>query len=279
MSQKKQLSILEFSRLTGISRDNLRFYDRIGLLKPELRGENGYRYYTRRQLGSAYLIGSLRLLGVGLEDIRRYSAGRTPEEMLALFAEQEARIQVEIEKLQETSEIMKLYADMAQEALCHNEDEFLVEERKRERIFLCPSFPAARDEDEAEILAYEYAGSHGINLGYPMGVMVSREDLLTGVEAPACRYYFKSARHGNAWKPAGLYAVAYGKSEYQKPQDTYLQLLGFIRTQDLKVAGNAYGEYLLDDLAVHEPDQYYGRMEVLVERRSDKAILGRAIIF
>lgn len=197
MSQKKQLSILEFSRLTGISRDNLRFYDRIGLLKPELRGKNGYRYYTRRQLGSAYLIGSLRLLGVGLEDIRRYSAGRTPEEMLALFAEQEARIQVEIEKLQETSEIMKLYADMAQEALCHNEDEFLVEERKRERIFLCPSFPAARDEDEAEILAYEYAGSHGINLGYPMGVMVSREDLLTGVEAPALPILFQV---GQAWE-------------------------------------------------------------------------------
>ncbi len=31
MNQKKKLSILEFSRLTGISRDNLRFYDRIGL--------------------------------------------------------------------------------------------------------------------------------------------------------------------------------------------------------------------------------------------------------
>ena len=39
MSQKKQLSILEFSRLTGITRDNLRFYDRIGLLKPEIRGK------------------------------------------------------------------------------------------------------------------------------------------------------------------------------------------------------------------------------------------------
>ena len=96
MNQKKQLSILEFSRLTGISRDNLRFYDRIGLLCPEQRGENNYRYYARHQLNSAYLIGSLRLLEVGLEDIRHYSAGRTPERMLALFARQEERIQAEI---------------------------------------------------------------------------------------------------------------------------------------------------------------------------------------
>lgn len=108
MNQKKQLSILEFSRLTGISRDNLRFYDRIGLLCPEQRGENNYRYYARSQLNSAYLISSLRLLEVGLEDIRRYSTGRTPERMLAFFAQQEERIQAEIARLRETSEIMKL---------------------------------------------------------------------------------------------------------------------------------------------------------------------------
>lgn len=255
---------MELSRLTGITRDNLRFYDKIGLLKPEGRGENGYRYYNRRQLGSAYLIGGLRLMGVGIEDIRRHSASRTPKEMLALFAEQEARIQSEIVKLQETSDIMKQYADMAREALRHGEEEFTVEERKRERIFLCPAFPAARDEDEAEILAYEYAGSHGINLGYPMGVMIPQESLLSGAKPPDYQYYFKADRQGNAWKPAGTYAVAYGKSECQNSQDIYLGLLDYIQTQGLKVAGNAYGEYLLDDLAVKIPEQYYGRMEIFV---------------
>ena len=136
MNQKKQLSILEFSRLTGISRDNLRFYDRIGLLCPEQRGENNYRYYARSQLNSAYLISSLRLLEVGLEDIRRYSAGRTPERMLDFFAQQEERIQAEIARLRETSEIMKLRASLAQEALAHAEGAYLLEERPRERIFL-----------------------------------------------------------------------------------------------------------------------------------------------
>ncbi|UQT48125.1 MerR family DNA-binding transcriptional regulator [Flavonifractor plautii] len=138
MNQKKQLSILEFSRLTGISRDNLRFYDRIGLLCPEQRGENNYRYYARSQLNSAYLISSLRLLEVGLEDIRRYSTGRTPERMLAFFAQQEERIQAEIARLRETSEIMKLRASLAQEALAHAEGAYLLEDRPRERIFCVP---------------------------------------------------------------------------------------------------------------------------------------------
>ena len=279
MSQKKQLSILEFSRLTGINRDNLRFYDRIGLLKPEMRGENGYRYYSRRLLGSAYLISCLRLLGVGVEDIRQYSSGRTPEKMLALFARQE-----EIARLRETSEIMKIYADIAHEALGHEEG-FLLEERKRERIFLCPPAPDIAGEEDSEILAYEYANDHNINLGYPMGVMISHEDLLLETDQLSgtnrisetdrlletdrlhCRYYFKAGRHGNDWKPAGLYAAAYGKGFLPDKPDAYRRRLAFIREQNLEVAGNAYGEYLLDDLAVHESGQHYGYIAVPVQSR------------
>lgn len=47
--QKSTMPIREFARLTGIRPANLRFYDQIGLLSPELRGENGYRYYSRRR--------------------------------------------------------------------------------------------------------------------------------------------------------------------------------------------------------------------------------------
>ena len=77
MNQKSTMPIREFARLTGIRPANLRFYDQIGLLSPELRGENGYRYYSRRQLSTAYLISDLRDLGVGLEEIKRYAGERS----------------------------------------------------------------------------------------------------------------------------------------------------------------------------------------------------------
>ena len=61
MNQKKQLSILEFSRLTGISRDNLRFYDRIGLLSPgDVDAWNGYRYYSGAEVAPALGLRRLR---------------------------------------------------------------------------------------------------------------------------------------------------------------------------------------------------------------------------
>lgn len=267
MNEKKQLSILEFSRLTGIKRDNLRFYDRIGLLKPDIRGENGYRYYTRHQLSSAYLIGGLRMLGVGLDDIKRYSADRTPENMLALFAEKEVCIQEEIEKLRETSKILKQYAAMAREALDQKESDFLIVEQERERIFLCPPVSGEMSEDEAEIFSYEYANSCGINLGAPMGVMVLWEDLRQGGASPAYRYYLKSGKTGNAWKPAGLYAVAYGKYDEQNAAAFYQRLLDFIRDRGMEAAGELYGEFLLNELAVQDPEQYFGRIEIPVKAR------------
>ena len=230
MNQKKQLSILEFSRLTGISRDNLRFYDRIGLLCPEQRGENNYRYYARHQLNSAYLIGSLRLLEVGLEDIRHYSAGRTPERMLALFARQEERIQAEIARLRETSEIMKLRASLAREALAHADGEVLVEERPRERIFLCPPPPEGMSDEESESFAYEYAAGKGIHAGYPAGVLATPSG-----GGWAYRFYFKTGgRRGNAWKPAGRYAVAYGRSIPDDFERAWAGLHAFLASRSLR---------------------------------------------
>ena len=107
MNQKSTMPIREFARLTGIRPANLRFYDQIGLLSPELRGENGYRYYSRRQLSTAYLISDLRDLGVGLEEIKRYAGERSPQQMLALFGEQDKRIQAEMDRLRAMRELMR----------------------------------------------------------------------------------------------------------------------------------------------------------------------------
>lgn len=260
MNQKKKLSILEFSRLTGISRDNLRFYDRIGLLCPEQRGENNYRYYARHQLNSAYLIGSLRLLEVGLEDIRHYSAGRTPERMLALFARQEERIQAEIARLRETSEIMKLRASLDREALAHADGEVLVEERPRERIFLCPPPPEGMSDEESESFAYEYAAGKGIHAGYPAGVLATPSG-----GGWVYRFYFKTGgRRGNAWKPAGRYAVAYGRSIPDDFERAWAGLHAFLASRSLRPTGSAYGELLLDELSVQDTGDYFERLEVPV---------------
>lgn len=40
----------EFAGLCNIRKDTLFYYDEIGLLKPEIIQDNGYRYYSANQL-------------------------------------------------------------------------------------------------------------------------------------------------------------------------------------------------------------------------------------
>ena len=47
----------------------MRYYEKIGLLIPDVRGENGYRYYSESQLWKLNNIRSLRNLGVSLNEI------------------------------------------------------------------------------------------------------------------------------------------------------------------------------------------------------------------
>lgn len=264
MNSKKQLSIQEFSRLTGIKRENLRFYDRIGLLCPEHRGENNYRYYSRHQLGTAYLVGTLRGLGVGIEEIKQYSSLRTPEKSLELLAQHQRRIEEELLLLQQNHTLVQLYTALAQDALAHGQNDIFLEERPPEPIFLCPPIPPGMDEDEGSVFSYEYAASAGIHLGSPQGVIIPQSSLARGDSSQVERYYFKAIAGGDGMKPPGLYAVAYGQCDPWNSQPLYQQLLAAISAQGLAICGDAYEECPLADLATPDPARYCLRIEVPV---------------
>lgn len=264
MNQKKQLSIMEFSRLTGIKRENLRFYDRIGLLSPDKRGGNNYRYYSRHQLSGANLIVGLRGLGVGIEDIKKYTEKHTQQDILKLFAQQDSRIEAEMQRLREVRLMMQSYSALVRDMLLHGENETFLEQREQEEIFLCPPIPDGMDEDEGGIFSYDYAESMGINLGFPQGTLISRELLEKKETAAGEQYYFKVSSGGNAYKPAALYAVVYGQCDQWNVRDLYTRLLGFIAAEGLSICGNAYEEYLLGDIETQNKEQFCTKLEIPV---------------
>ena len=62
------MNIAEAERRTGLSRANIRFYEKEGLLKPT-RGENGYRDYSAGDLARLLRIKRLASLGFPLARI------------------------------------------------------------------------------------------------------------------------------------------------------------------------------------------------------------------
>lgn len=88
MSEKKY-TIGEVSKITGISKDTLRFYDKIDLLKPKfVDSDNHYRYYTYDQFWSIDIISCCRSLNIPIEKIRNILSSNDNEKVLELFLEQ-----------------------------------------------------------------------------------------------------------------------------------------------------------------------------------------------
>jgi DNA-binding transcriptional MerR regulator len=97
-----RLTISELARLARTTRDTLLFYDRIGLLVPESRGANHYRYYSERELLKINFIRTFKSLGMSLKEIRKLLENRTPESVLMSLREQMAVIRERQIQLRQT---------------------------------------------------------------------------------------------------------------------------------------------------------------------------------
>ena len=63
-------TIKKLAETAGISTRTLRYYDKIGLLKPAYYADNGYRYYSEHELLTLQQILFFRELGFKLDDIK-----------------------------------------------------------------------------------------------------------------------------------------------------------------------------------------------------------------
>ncbi|GAB4537677.1 MAG: helix-turn-helix domain-containing protein [Pleurocapsa sp.] len=72
MSQVNLLKIGELSKKTGVTVGTLRYYSDLGLLRPSLRGDNGYRYYSQDASSQVEFIKKAQTLGFTLEEIKRF---------------------------------------------------------------------------------------------------------------------------------------------------------------------------------------------------------------
>lgn len=84
----------EFSKMGMTTVKTLRYYDEVGLLKPEAVDEfTGYRLYTGTQLAQLHRIQSLRQAGLTVDEVRRVISG---EQATAILQRRAAELQDEL---------------------------------------------------------------------------------------------------------------------------------------------------------------------------------------
>jgi DNA-binding transcriptional MerR regulator len=118
------LKVGELARRTGLTVRTLHHYDEIGLLKPSLHTEAGYRLYTRGDVARLQQVLSLRQLGFALEEVRGCldRPGFAPLEVIRLHV---ARLREQIELQRRLGERLEALAEHFRTAAEVSADEFL----------------------------------------------------------------------------------------------------------------------------------------------------------
>ena len=118
------LKVGELARRTGLTVRTLHHYDEIGLLKPSLHTEAGYRLYTRADVARLQQVLSLRQLGFALEEIRDCldRPGFAPLEVIRLHV---ARLREQIELQRKLCERLEALAEHFRTAEEVSADAFL----------------------------------------------------------------------------------------------------------------------------------------------------------
>ncbi|MFD3592834.1 MerR family transcriptional regulator [Nocardia sp. NPDC058640] len=109
--ERPKYSIGQVAERTGLSRDTLRWYERIGLMSYIGRDHTGNRRFSDRDLEWLALIGRLRLTGMPVADMIRYAelvrAGeQTYPDRLAMFRQTRSDVLDKIAELQQTVAVL-----------------------------------------------------------------------------------------------------------------------------------------------------------------------------
>ena len=86
--KEEYYQIGDVSRITGISKDTLHFYTKIGLVTPDyINPKNHYHYYSRWNMYQLDIIATCRNLKIPLEKVKEIISSRDNEKVVKLLME------------------------------------------------------------------------------------------------------------------------------------------------------------------------------------------------
>jgi len=271
MKNREIFTVADFAEFSRTTRDTLLHYDKIGLLMPELRGENNYRYYSNGQLAVINLIRTCQAFGMTLSEIKSLTKNRTPELIDGLLEQQMGLIDDKIEEWVRARKLLLTLKNSIHSTLNVQDNVISIKFIEREAIILGDLNDYSRGRTDYDALLSFYNSSKekypGLDMNYPVWAMFSEERLKKRDFMWPDRYYFFNPE-GHDKRPAALYAIAYKRNGYGKSGDLYERMLDYIEENNFEVCGPAYEEYPQNEVSIIDENNYLMRVMITVREKS-----------
>ncbi len=273
---QKIYQINEFAALCGVTKHTLYHYDDIGLLKPCLIHENGYRYYSIEQVYKFQIISILKKAGTPLKEIKTYLKHQSPDIFLdvlnnkLLDLEKEA---MEINRmcglLSDTIEVIKQSAniEIGKIQISHCEEEYL--------IATPIESSSAVSADEKEMLKsiskhIQYCAENSLSSNLHIGEIVLQKNIEAGIFTES--YYYNRIKHKAHdkhlfIKPAGLYATLFHRGSYESLYTAYQNVVSSIEELDYSICGNIYEEDVINYFSEQNPERFILKISLHIKQK------------
>lgn len=262
----------EFAKLCNVNKKTLFYYDEIGLFKPEIVKENGYRYYSVYQLEVFDIIHTLRDLGVPLKQIKSFIDERNPKSVVEFFKYKTGEIENEIKQLRRKQEIMSNKIKIIKEAekIRDNIDNLSIEEQDEEYLVLSKNIDKSKFPYDSEVYAnhLNYCYNQDLYIGYPLGFIKTIDDLYSENDYAYTYYYTKVNKNDGEniiKKPKGKYLVGYLNGSYIDIPGLYKKMLDYVKTHNLELIGHSYEEELINLIAVKDMNDYIIKVSMQIK--------------
>ncbi|ARW06908.1 MerR family transcriptional regulator [Bacillus atrophaeus] len=251
---KKYFTTGEFAKLCHVKKQTLFHYDEIGLLSPEIKKENGYRYYSYNQFELFQVIGLFKEVGVPLKRIKQLLKGKTPEDIVALLKEKSFEIENKIKKFKHLQTIIQTKVKLTEQALETDFSSVSFQYLEEEKFMISRNTLNLPERKYIAAISelIRYVQLHELDEGYPVGGIFAREQILKKDFYNYSHFYIKVQegieKINYHVRPKGLYAVGYQKGD--EAEDAYRRIIQFIEKNRMRMGEYAYEEYMLDEVVV-----------------------------
>lgn len=260
----------QFAKMFDIEKSTLHYYDKIGLISPQIKGDNNYRYYSWQQFDDITLILTLRELDMPILEIKKYVENRTPEKFAKLLNKTAAQLEERLAQILRLQKFINGRRSITEEALNAELNKIKIQHLPEE-FFYVTAFdgnPYVIEE------VYHYEGYHNKTLKlldiyspYSVGEITHIDSIYENKIIHHKYFQTKLTNkndYSNPWiHPEGDYLTIYHKDGYWKTPKYHKQLLAFAKDSGLETDNYFYDEYLLDEMTTNTMDSYFIRISLL----------------
>ncbi|EKY26371.1 MerR family transcriptional regulator [Clostridium celatum] len=266
-------SVGEISKLTNVPIQTLRYYDKMGLLKPDyINKQNNYRYYSINQFIKIDLLKQCKLIGLSLKEIEELLKSEiTADSMIELIDQQRKVLDEKIKELESVKSYINFLEDRIKETKEVEENKIFIKYndkrivkkynciiRNQRDVELNLRKVLLEAEKENWILNSEIVFETSLDI-------LKSEDKVVYTAIMLYKHENSTKGIDNVVLPKGKYLTMYYDDGYKNNLKYYQKMLDYIEKNNIETVGNFNEFSILSRINAKEAEKSIIQLEIQIK--------------